>query len=173
MIKIAFMETALQLSGAATTARPDPEPLTVLVVDPSPEGRRTARLSLALAGYAVREAADTTDALGLLRRLTPAAIVTGVSMPGPCDGLGLCAIVRAGPHLRGCAVVVLSGRTDPDRLRRIDEAGASAVVLQPYTAAELVAAVDGVIDPVATPRASAHRPHPCMRLPMTDRVIPE
>jgi CheY-like chemotaxis protein len=155
------------------SARPDTEPRTVLLVDPLPEGREMARLSLAQAGYRVREATDTTVALELLRTLVPDAIVTGVSMPGPCDGLGLCAIVRAGIHLRGCAVVVLSGRSDPDRLRRIDEAGASAVVRRPFAAAELVAAVNGVIDPDGAPGVATHRPQRCLRSSMTHRAIPE
>ena len=167
------METALQLSGAAATARPDAGRPTVLVVDPSPEGRRIVRLSLALAGYTIREAVDAADALRLLQTLTPDAIVTGVSMPGPCNGLGLCDIVRGPPGRRDCPVVVLSGRTDPDRLRRIDEAGASALVVQPFSPAALVDAVNGVVGQAKAAFASMRgQPHGALS-PMTSRAIPE
>jgi CheY-like chemotaxis protein len=173
MIKIALVDTAQQLSGAAMSACLAPERPTVLVVDPSPDRRRIARLSLSLAGYLVREAVDTTDALVALRAYVPDVIVTGVSMPGPCDGLGLCAIVRARTRLRGCEVIVLTGHTDPDRMRRIGESGASAVVVQPFSPAELVAAVDGVAGPGEAAFRSMRGVHPGVSSPMAARGIPE
>ena len=135
----------MQLPGAATMARAEVERRTVLVVDPSAEVRRVARMALALAGYGCREAADAAAALVLLRSLSPAAIVTGVAMAGPCDGIGLCDIVRSRIRLRNCPVVVLTCRSDPDRLRRIGEAGASAVLPQPFSPTRLVAVVDEAV----------------------------
>jgi len=142
------MDTALQLSGAAKIARPGVDravcerPM-ALVVDPSAEQRHVAARGLLLAGYVVHEASDATEALRVLRTASPDLIVTGVSMDGPCDGIGLCDIVRSQPRLRHCAVVITTGRTDADRLRRIDEAGAKAALAQPFNPSQLVAAVDG------------------------------
>ena len=100
-------------------------------------------------------------------------IVTGVSMPGPCNGLGLCDIVRARTRLRGCEVVVLTGHTDPDRMRRIEEAGASAVVVQPFSAAELVAAVDRIAVRGEATFLSMRGLDPGVPSPMAARAIPQ
>ncbi len=153
MIKLNLMEAAMKSAGTAKMARVEPEQPTVLIVEPSSERRRVARMALALAGYVCREAADTSAALLILRSCSPVAIVTGVPMAGPCDGIGLCEIVRARTDLRDCAVVVLSDRGDPDRLRRIAEAGASAMLPQPFSPIQLVAAVNAAV------AAAAGRPH--------------
>ncbi|MCX7058012.1 MAG: hypothetical protein NTZ79_12725 [Proteobacteria bacterium] len=82
----------MKSAGTAKMARVEPEQPTVLIVEPSSERRRVARMALALAGYVCREAADTSAALLILRSCSPVAIVTGVPMAGPCDGIGLCEI---------------------------------------------------------------------------------
>ncbi len=167
------MKAATQFFGSAKTAYPARECLTALVVDPSPEQRQVVRVALQFAGYAVHEAIDTAAALWSVRGWAPDVIVTGVSMPGPCDGLGLCDIVRLRPHLRRCVVVVMTGRTDPDRLRRIDEAGAAALIPQPFTAARLLAVISGATGRTA-PLASPGRRRPqSMLARLTRLAIPE
>ena len=108
------METALQLAGTTTMVRAGSNRPTVLIVEPSPAVRRAARLALFHAGYDCRESADADGALRFLHDQRPDLVVTGVAMDGPCDGIGLCAIIRSRSGLQHCPVVVLSGRSDPD-----------------------------------------------------------
>jgi CheY-like chemotaxis protein len=155
------MKAALQFSGDATIASSVPAAPRALVVEACPEHRHMVRTTLALAGYTVHAVADATAALQALRELLPDLIVTGIEMEGPCDGLGLCDIVRARTRLRDCAVVVISGSADLDRLRRIEEAGAHVVLHEPVTPADLVVAVreaEGRAGPGA--ETLARRPRP-------------
>ena len=149
------METALQLAGTTTMVRAGSNRPTVLIVEPSPAVRRAARLALFHAGYDCRESADADGALRFLHDQRPDLVVTGVAMDGPCDGIGLCAIIRSRSGLQHCPVVVLSGRSDPDRLRRIDEAGASAVLPRMFTLQMLQAAVAGARATSAAPPSPA------------------
>lgn len=116
-----------------------------LVADPSGEHRCIADAAPALAGFPVCAAKDSADSILVLRAASPDLVATGVSMDGPCGGIGLCDIVPAHPHRRHGAVVVTTGRTDADRLRPIDEAGANAVLCQRCSASQLNVAVHGAM----------------------------
>jgi len=113
----------------------------VLVVDDEPDVRALVRRQLADAGHAVLVAASGAEAIELIETVDDIdVLVTDVVMPGRPDGLSLAAIARQRrPDLR---IVVVTGHAE--RLAATGSRGASLpypVLLKPFTAAELAAAV--------------------------------
>lgn len=91
-------------------------------------------------GFEVRTAHDAAMAFDLAGRETPDLIVADVRMPGG-DGIDLLARLRSQPELAGMPVIFLSGRTDPDLVRRGMNTGADDYLTKPFDPAQLVAAV--------------------------------
>jgi DNA-binding NtrC family response regulator len=83
----------------------------ILLVEEETHEREALREHLAQAGYAVRCAENSDDALALLAATSSiAGIVTDAHVPGRIDGFELAALVRKEhPHL---AVVMTSGHSD-------------------------------------------------------------
>src|SRR3712207_4127310 len=92
--------------SAQTSANP-----LVLLVEEETHERVAIREHLAEAGYAVLEAENTDQALGLLNnRSDVRALVTDAHVPGQIDGFGLARVVRERWPLIG--VVLMSGHSD-------------------------------------------------------------
>jgi DNA-binding NtrC family response regulator len=107
---------------------PDPraEEPTVLVVDDEVLIRLLIADELRARGLNVIEAANSNEALSVLRSAVPVRLLfTDVRMPGPVDGIGLAGLARAEhPELK---VVVASGQT----VTSIPK-GADAFLRKPY-----------------------------------------
>lgn len=92
------------------------------------------------AGYQVIEACDATEAISLLQTISPDLIISDVRMPGPLDGMGLLARVRATtPTL---PVIMISGHFHP--AKALNE-GATLFVAKPYLLGVVVEAVQEVL----------------------------
>ncbi len=88
------------------------------------------------AGYQVIEACDATEALVVLKTISPDLIISDVRMPGPLDGLDLLARVRGTtPSL---PVIITSGHLSPSQA--LIE-GATRFVAKPYLIEAVVDAV--------------------------------
>ncbi len=129
-------------TGAALLGRtPLAEQRLVLVVEDEPDVRALLRRQLTEAGHAVLVAASGAEALELIETVEDLdVLVTDVVMPGRPDGLSLAAIARRRrPDLR---IVVVTGHAE-----RLAGPGRPAaplpypVLMKPFTAAELAAAV--------------------------------
>jgi two-component system chemotaxis response regulator CheY len=117
-----------------------------LVVDDSPAMRRQLCYALQrVAGVSTVEAGDGADAW---RKLTTAAfdiILTDINMP-LLDGLKLVALVRnGGNHRRVPIVVITTEGAEADR-RRAMSLGASAYLVKPVQAQQVVEAVQSLLD---------------------------
>ena len=108
----------------------------ILVVDDEPAVRASLRRALALEGYTVELAADGSEALELLVRSSPDAIVLDVLMPH-VDGLELCRRLRAAGD-RTPVLMLTARETVPDRVAGLD-AGADDYVVKPFALEELLA----------------------------------
>jgi two-component system chemotaxis response regulator CheY len=119
--------------------------LHALVVDDSAAMRR--QLSYALQRIAGMSAVEATDGADAWRKLCTAAfdvVLTDINMP-LLDGLKLVALVRAGGvHQRVPIVVVTTEGAEADR-RRALSLGASAYLVKPVQAAQVVDAVRGLL----------------------------
>ena len=112
----------------------------VLVVDDDSAIRRVVRTVLEADNFEVVEAADGPAALLLLDAINargPEAVVLDIMMPG-IDGIEVC---RRIDHER-VKVVMLSVRDDADTKERAAKAGADAYLTKPFSAIELLDAVE-------------------------------
>ncbi len=113
----------------------------VLVVDDSADIRLLARILLRLSGHLVREAGSAEEALALIVAEPPDVVLLDLQLPG-MDGWGLLAELRAQGRLERTRVVLFSAHVGPVELRRAPEEGASAYLVKPFTAQDLLAAVE-------------------------------
>ena len=103
---------------------------TVLLVDDVCDSREMYAFFLRAAGYAVHEAADGGDALGMALEFRPDVIVMDLSLPS-MDGWTAIASLSANPETAAIPVIVLSARTFPADEQRSREAGAAAFLAKP------------------------------------------
>jgi two-component system alkaline phosphatase synthesis response regulator PhoP len=114
----------------------------VLVVDDDDAIRGVVRSVLQADGFEVVEAADGPAALLLLESINgrgPDLVVLDVMMPG-IDGIEVC---RRIDHDR-VKVVMLSARTDAETKARATAAGAVRYLTKPFSAIELLDALEGL-----------------------------
>lgn len=124
-------------------------PLTVLVVEDEPDVRMLAADALMDAGYTVLEAANSVEAMEILRLDGGVeAVFTDIHMPGRENGLDLAHEVAASwPNV---ALLITSGRARPDELPQ-----GAAFLAKPYRPAELIDALDGRLEAEPAPQGEA------------------
>ena len=119
--------------------------LHALVVDDS--GAMRKQLAYALQRIPGMSAVEATDGADAWRKLSSAlfdVVLTDINMP-LMDGLKLVALVRAGgAHQRVPVVVITTEGAEADR-RRAMSLGASAYLVKPVQAAQVVEAVKGLL----------------------------
>ena len=113
----------------------------VLVVDDEPQIRRLLRTGLPPHGYEVSEAATASEALKLLPREKPDALILDLGLPDE-DGFAIIAKVRA---MALTPILVLSARNDVEGKVRALELGADDYVTKPFSIRELLARVKAVL----------------------------
>jgi chemotaxis protein histidine kinase CheA/ActR/RegA family two-component response regulator len=132
---------ALATRGTTVTTTPVKQTVVggkhVLVVDDSPSVRRVVGNMLKQNGWDVRLARDGVEALEMISRETPAAILLDIEMPR-MDGYELMATVRAQEQYRTLPLVVLTSRAASKHQQRAMQLGASAYVVKPYQDEELL-----------------------------------
>ena len=121
----------------------------VLLVDDDPDWRLLVRDALAqseLAASVPIEIHDVPDGEAALQYLfadgdatrpLPALIYLDCEMPR-LDGVTLLTIIRRDPRLRAIPTVMLTGVADEAEMRRATDYGASAYIVKPADASELV-----------------------------------
>lgn len=129
----------------------------ILVVDDDPHIREVVRFALEKAGYEVALAGDGAEALRVVERQPPDALVLDVLMPEQ-DGLEVCRTLRA----RGARMPILFLSSRDDELDRILglELGGDDYVSKPFSPRELVARVKAQLrrlQPVSEPSAKIVR----------------
>jgi len=127
----------------------------LLIVDDDAGLRALFRTTFEVVDVEVEEAANGMEALALIERDRPDAVVLDVRMPG-MDGLELCRRIKADPALSDVSIVLLSGSGEEGRARA-QEVGADAFMLKPFSPLELlnvVGRVTGGLGP-APPRPLA------------------
>jgi len=112
----------------------------VLIVDDNYINLQLARVTLELAGYAVRTAADADEALDAIAAESPRLILMDLQLPG-MDGLTLTRRLKADPATSDIVVVALTAyamKGDAETARR---AGCDGYVSKPIDVATLPAVV--------------------------------
>lgn len=109
----------------------------VLVVDDSPSVRRVVSNMLKGAGWAVQTARDGLEALEIIARERPAAVLLDIEMPR-MDGYELMATIRSQDIYRSLPLVVLTSRAASKHRQRADQLGADAYIIKPYQDEQLL-----------------------------------
>ena len=116
---------------------------TILVVDDEPLIAMALEAELADAGYAVVTAANGRQALERLAEMPrPDLVLTDMMMP-VMGGSEMISAMAADPNLRGIPVIVMSSLTEATVRARAN--GAAAILRKPYTAEEVLGAIERVL----------------------------
>ncbi|MDP1645931.1 MAG: response regulator [Thiobacillus sp.] len=124
---------------------------TILVVDDAPPNVKLLRLILKDAGYRVLEAGSGPEALDILRREKPDAMVLDVRMPG-MTGYEVCQAVRRDPEFATLPVIMVTALSLPEERIRGIEAGATDFISKPFNRKELLARIQASLALVQSAR---------------------
>jgi chemosensory pili system protein ChpA (sensor histidine kinase/response regulator) len=113
----------------------------VLIVDDSVSVRRALVRKLHEHGIETAQAADGLQALDLLRGEEFAGVVTDLDMPR-LGGAELLAEIRRRPLLKELPVVVVTSRTDPETLDRVQRLHPRQILMKPVTKETLATLVN-------------------------------
>jgi CheY-like chemotaxis protein len=116
----------------------------VLVVDDSPSVRRVVSNMLKQRGWEVQMARDGVEALEMISRQAPAAVLLDIEMPR-MDGYELISTVRAQEQYRTLPLVVLTSRAATKHQQRAMQLGANSYVVKPYQDEELINILNSLI----------------------------
>jgi len=138
---VAFMRAhGLPLDGL------DSGPCRLLIVDPDADEALCDALN-ASGRCEVRRAENGFEAGILAEQFRPHAIVLDVS-DSLEEALAICRKVKANSALQSTAVIAAGVSEDPQKRRRIIEAGFAEVLTKPYSLARLTEILDSVMSPV-------------------------
>lgn len=115
----------------------------VLIVDDHADIRRLIRLTLEFEDVEVWEAADAPEALRVLERWRPDAMLIDVMMPG-MDGVALCKSIRRNPVTSRIPVMFLTARGQAHDREEGFHAGANAYLVKPFSPLQLIQELDRV-----------------------------
>ena len=85
-----------------------PEPCRILIVEDEPSVAAVLRIGLEQRGYVVQCVGSVEEAMPVLDKLMPNALITDGALPG-AQGLSLAAFVRQSKKHEGVKVIVMSG----------------------------------------------------------------
>jgi diguanylate cyclase (GGDEF)-like protein len=134
------VETVLQVVELASDARP-----TVLALDDDPAVAETITSILADVGVAVTCTDDPDQMWESMRTEPPDLVILDIDMPGT-DGIEFCRVIRNDPEFAELPVLFVSGRRDPETLRRIFAAGADDYVAKPIVPVVLATRVSNRLE---------------------------
>jgi DNA-binding response OmpR family regulator len=120
----------------------------ILLIEDGDDQRSMLTSVLADAGYEVRACANALEALALLSRWHPSAILLDWYLPH-LGGESFVRCVRATLRLADVPIIVLTGAS------RIASAGIDAVLLKPLDVPELLAVTRRLIERPAAPGAAS------------------
>ncbi len=109
----------------------------ILVVDDSPDTVTMLNDTLDSSGYTVLVALNGTQALSVLKKITPDLILLDVMMPGK-DGFEICREIKNYPQLRDIPVIFMTGKDSSEVMSSSFDAGAVDYIQKPIRLEELI-----------------------------------
>lgn len=126
----------------------------ILVVDDEPDITALVAYHLARAGYRVSTAAGGPEALRAAREEHPDIVILDVMLPG-ASGYDVLAELRRREETRDVGVILLTARREePDRIRGLT-LGADDYLTKPFSPAELVLRVQGLLRRLEAPSVAS------------------
>jgi two-component system, cell cycle response regulator DivK len=102
----------------------------ILIIDDNPANVKLARLLLVNAGFDVRTAGESSEALEVLRSFSPRLILMDIQLPG-MDGLQLTRRLKDDPATRGSIIVALTAYAMRGDEERAKAAGCDGYMCKP------------------------------------------
>ena len=118
----------------------------VLIVDDEPNIVAALEFLLEKSGYQVQVAANGEEALARLDDFAPDLVLLDVMVP-KVSGYEVCQRMRAQPKWRDIKIVMLSARGREVEVEKGMSLGADLYVTKPFSSAELVATIGGLLSP--------------------------
>jgi len=118
----------------------------VLIVDDEPNIVAALEFLLEKNGYQVQVAANGEEALARLDDFSPDLVLLDVMVP-KMSGYEVCQRMRAQPKWRDIKIVMLSARGREVEVEKGMSLGADLYVTKPFSSAELVATIGGLLSP--------------------------
>ena len=138
-----------------TSASPSALRPKILAVDDAKAVRLLAQQAVSGFVCDFSEAANGFNALFAMERSLPDLILLDVNMP-TMGGVEMLTLMRSNPTLKAIPVIMLASPADHAVRGQLATLGVSGVVMKPFTAATLIAAIRGVLDLKPAQPASPH-----------------
>jgi CheY-like chemotaxis protein len=119
-------------------------PLNILLADDSVPAQNMGKKILVDAGYHVLTVSNGLEALRRIADATPDIAILDIFMPG-YTGLEVCERLRANAATATLPVILTVGKLEPYRPSDGEHVHSNAVIVKPFAAAELIAAVRSLI----------------------------
>ena len=116
----------------------------ILIVEDSSTQALQLQYILEQHGYHCTVAENGRDALALMRRHKPAAVISDILMP-KMDGYQLCRHTKADPNLADIPVILLTSLSDPKDVIKGLECGADNFIMKPYDKDFLLARIKYIL----------------------------
>ena len=113
----------------------------ILLVEDNADARETMVAALELGGHRVYQAADGNAGIRAVGEVRPDVAVIDIGLPG-LDGYEVASTLRRNPECRDMVLLAITGREQPDSLRRAREAGFDDYLSKPVTPDRLVRLID-------------------------------
>ena len=113
----------------------------ILVIDDNAEVRSVIFATLAHARYTVRQASNGRDGILMVLAQRPDLILCDVLMP-EMDGYRTLAAIRSFPGTAAIPFILMTGSMGRDEFRQAMACGADDYLMKPFSARELIAAVE-------------------------------
>lgn len=88
-------------------------------------------------GYLIETASSGAEALQKVSALRPHLVVLDINIPGG-NGFEVCQSITDDPNCKHTIVLAMTADSNPDRLRRIQEAGARECLFKPFPMREFL-----------------------------------
>jgi len=114
---------------------------TIIVVEDEPDTAEMFAEMMRLSGYQVLKSFGGTQALSMIAREKPAAVVLDLMMPD-LSGLDVLRSMRRDPRLADIPVIVVTAKILPEDVKTGLDAGATAYLTKPVAFRDLKQAVE-------------------------------
>jgi excisionase family DNA binding protein len=128
------LDNFLNRSGPGGSTQQGP---VVLIVDDDERVREYVRVNLEMEGYAVREAGNAEEGLGVLEEVSPDLILLDVMMP-EVDGWEMLRRVQERHGVGAIPVVMFSGKVNKQSAQEATARGAQGFVGKPFDPQQLI-----------------------------------
>src|ERR1700722_17360038 len=126
----------------------------ILIIDDNPANVKLAQLLLVNAGYNVRTASDSSEALETLRSFSPQLILMDIQLPG-MDGLQLTRRLKEDPSTRYSIIVALTAYAMRGDEERAKAAGCDGYMCKPINTRTFVTQIQRYLEKSAEQPAVA------------------